>query len=112
VQKNSEGIPEKWLELYISGLFQYPDANDIFEIVDKNNQKVCIYRFIEDYLRGNRNLSGYASNAIFCNNDNEISVQLKDLEDFDRKRCKTLSLSCNLDIKDMVSSSPDQEAIL
>jgi hypothetical protein len=46
VQKNSEGIPEKWLELYILGLVQYPDANDIFEIIDKYGQKVCIFRFI------------------------------------------------------------------
>ena len=102
--KNFEGIPEKWLELYISGLLQYPDANDIFEIVDKNGQKVCLFRFMEDYLGNNRSLSGYVSNAIFSNNDKEISDELKYLEDFDRKRCKTLSLSCNLDIMDIVSN--------
>lgn len=112
VPKNLEPIPEKWLELYISGLFQYPDANETFEIIDKNERKVCIYGFIEWYLRGNRNLHGYVSNAAFYNNDNEILVQLKDLEKFDRKRCKTLSLSCNLDTRDTTSSSPDQEDTL
>jgi hypothetical protein len=104
VPKNFEGIPEKWLGLYISGLLQYPDADDIFEIVDKNGQKVCLFRFIEDYLGNNRSLSGYVSNAIFFNNDKEISDQLKYLQDFDRKRCKTLSLSCNLDIMDIVAN--------
>jgi hypothetical protein len=107
VRKNLEPVPEKWLELYISGLLQYPDANDTFEILDKNDQKVCIYRFIEDYVRGNWNLSGYVANAIFYKIDREVSDQLKNLEEFDRKRCKTLSLSCNLDIMDIKSSSDE-----
>jgi hypothetical protein len=108
VPKNLEGIPEKWLELYIWGLFQYPDADDIFDIVDKTGQRVCLLRFIEDYLGRNRSLSGYVSNAIFYNNDEEISDQLKYLQDFDRKRCKTLSLSCNLDITDIATPMQDQ----
>ena len=103
VPKNFEGIPEKWLELYIWGLLQYPDAKDIFEIVDKNGQKVCFFRFIEDYLGNNRCLPGYVSNAIFSNNDKEISDQLKYLQDLDRKRCNTLSLSCHRDIMDTKS---------
>jgi hypothetical protein len=108
VRKNFEGIPEKWLELYIWGLLQYPDADDIFDIVDKNGLRLCVFRFIDDYLGKNRSLSGYVSNAVFYNNDEEISDQLKYLEDFDRKRCKTLSLSCNLDITDIVPHSPEQ----
>jgi hypothetical protein len=55
-------------------------------------------------------LSGYVSNAVFYNNDKEISDELENLEEFDRKRCKTLSLSCILDVKDMMSSSSEQEA--
>jgi hypothetical protein len=109
VPKNFEGIPEKWLELYIWGLLQYPDADDIFDIADKSGQKVCVFRFIEDYLGKNRSLSGYVSNASFFNNDKEISDQLKYLEDFDRQRCKTLSLSCNLDIMDIVPALPRLE---
>jgi hypothetical protein len=104
VPKNFEGISEKWLELYIWGLLQYPDADDIFDIVDRNGQRVCLFGFIEDYVGKNRSLSGYVSNAVFYNNEKEISDQLKDLEDFDRKRCKILSLSCNLDIMDTDSS--------
>ena len=101
VRKNFEGIPEKWLELCFWGLLQYPDEIDTFEIVDKNGQKVCILGFIEEYLGPHRNLSGYVSNAVFYNNDNEVSSELQYLEDFDSKRCKTLSLSCNLDIMDI-----------
>jgi hypothetical protein len=108
VPKNFEGIPEKWLDLYIWGLLQYPDADGIFDIVDRNGQRVCLFRFIEEYLGKNRSLSGYVSNAHFYNNDKEISDQLKDLEDFDRKRSKTLSLSCNLDIMDIVPAPSTQ----
>jgi hypothetical protein len=107
VQKNFEGIPEKWLELCIWGLLQYPDANDLFDIVDKNDHQVCILSFIESYLANNWNLSGYVSNDIISDIDNEDSSRLEYLKDFDRKRCKTLSLSCNLDIKDITPSTDD-----
>ena len=59
-------IPENWLELAIFDLLKCPLQINKFELYNKNNERLCICKFVEEYEKSIK-LGEYFSKAVFGN---------------------------------------------
>jgi hypothetical protein len=94
--KNCRNIQENWLELEIFDLIKCPVKLDKFEIYDRDNERMCICKFVKSYQKSAK-LAGYFSKPIFCNYDSEIFGKIKYLDRMNTKYCDKLSTIDKMD---------------
>ncbi len=83
-------IPENWLELAIFALLKCPLQINKFELYNKNNERLCICKFVEEYEKSIK-LSGYFSKAVFGNYSSTIFGKMKYLQTKEAKLYGKLS---------------------
>jgi hypothetical protein len=83
-------IPENWLELAICDLLKCPLLINKFELHNKNNERLCICKFVEEYEKSIK-LSEYFSKAVFGNYSSTIFGKMKYLQGKEAKLYGKLS---------------------
>jgi hypothetical protein len=94
--KNCRNIPENWLELEIFDLIKYPVKLHKFELYDKNNERLCICKFVRAYEKSSK-LIGYFSKPIFCNYYSNLYGNMMYLRDISIKQGEKLSNQDEID---------------
>lgn len=74
--KNCRDIQENWLELEIFDLIKCPVQLHKFELYDKNNERLCICKFVRSFQQSFK-LTGYFSKPIVCNYNSKIFGKIK-----------------------------------
>jgi hypothetical protein len=113
VPKNCTNIPENWLELEIFDLIKYPSNLDRFELYNKQNERICICKFVKEYEKKYR-LNGYFSKCIFCNYSSKIFGTIVYSQTFKAEEYKKLSNENKMDnliISDTPTNTPSSEIV-
>jgi hypothetical protein len=72
-------IPENWLELAFIDLLKCPLQINKFELYNKNNERLCICKFVEEYEQ-NVKLSEYFSKPVFGNYSSTLFGKMEYLQ--------------------------------
>ena len=115
VQKNFKGIPENWLEMQFSAFLQWEiqerrgsdsDLSAVLQIYDKDERRLCLCRFIDDYHNATPtySLNSYFQNGVSYDKSEKNTTPLKYLDSHRPEDCKIMG-DC---VKSPNSLMPDE----
>lgn len=99
VQKNFKEIPENWLEMQLSALWQWEiqEGNGselavVFRIYDANGSRICLCQFMDRYHNATPSfsLNSYFSNGISCKKPDKNTQSLKYLGKHKPEDCRIM----------------------